>query len=352
MMAAATFGTCGAPSSEKILGIVLAGGEGSRLRPLTTNHAKPALPVGGGARLVDFVLSNLVNSGIDSIYLLAQHKPESLIRYIHSNWRLRPDGSERFMRVVLPQHEHGGCYRGTADAVYQNLALIERHAPNLVAVFAADHVFRMDVRQMVSYHRECGAEITIAATQVPIAQVSSYAIIEAGCRGEIWGLRDRQDAPIAVPSALDRAYVSMGNYLFDTSVLVEELEWALRHGETDFGRDILPRLIHTHQVHAYDFASNTVPGVQPHEEAAYWCEVGTLEAYAQAHQDITGSLPRFNLHNPQWPIRTAAIAQQQPSPGAGRAHHARAMLNSHLPVPFANGCLSEGKLNDIRPGKV
>lgn len=315
---------------KKILAIVLAGGEGSRLRPLTHSHAKPALPFGGNFRLVDFVLSNLVNSGIDSIYLLAQYKPESLIRHVDSNWDIASSGQEGFVRVVLPQQ--GGTYRGTADAVYQNLALIEQHAPDIVAVFAADHVYRMDVRQMVQFHRECDADVSVAATQVPIELASAFGVIAAGHNGEIWDFQEKPESPVAMPSCPERAYASMGNYLFNTGVLVEALEQALRRDETDFGRHLLPRLIHSHQVHAYDFSYNSVPGIQPHEERAYWRDVGTLEAYLEAHQDIAGSMPRFNLHNHHWPM-LPAFPPRQPEAGAAHARSHHRMRSGVSPYP-------------------
>lgn len=315
---------------KRILAIVLAGGEGMRLRPLTMAHAKPALPFGDGFRLVDFVLSNLVNSGIDSIYLLAQYKPSSLIDHINASWKFAA-GDERFVSVVLPQHGHGRHFRGTADAVYQNLALIERHAPDLVAIFAADHVYRMDVRQMVQYHIKSDADVTVAATQVPIERASSFGIIAAGHCGEIWDFQEKPEAPFAVPFNPSRAYASMGNYLFDTGVLVNELERAALSGGTDFGRHILPRLIHSHHVYAYDFASNIVPGVQQHEESAYWRDVGTLDAYINAHQDIAGLDPLFDLQNPHWPIRPAFIPQQRP---VGK-DHARQLQETRNSIPQA-----------------
>lgn len=313
---------------KKILAIVLAGGQGTRLRPLTLAHAKPALPFGGSFRLVDFVLSNLVNSGIDSIYVLAQYKPESLIKHINANWKLAPNGHERFVRVVLPQEEQGG-FRGTADAVYQNLALIEQHAPDIVAVFAADHVYRMDVGQMVQFHRESDADVTVAATQVPIGLASSFGVIAAGHKGEVLDFQEKPDAPFAIPSCPERAYASMGNYLFNTGVLVEALEQALRHGETDFGGHILPRLIRSHQVHAYDFSNNSVPGTQPHEELAYWRDVGTLEAYLGAHDDVAGSAPRFNLHNPHWPMLPGLSARNTASVRSLHWSHSRAAASMY-----------------------
>jgi len=289
-------------TTAKVLAMVLAGGQGSRLRPLTENHAKPAIPFGRSYRLVDFVLSNLVNSGINSIYLLAQYKPESLIWHIEDNWNLKSSGRDGFVSVVQPQHEQGEYYRGTADAVHKNLALIERHAPPMVAIFAADHIYRMDVSQMVDFHRNCSADITISATRVPIESASSFGIISVNANGEIRDFQEKPECPDAIPFHPDIAYASMGNYLFNTDVLVTSLEQALRDGETDFGRHILPRLIHSHHVHAYDFAENIIPGTQPHEEPAYWRDVGTLDAYAAAHQDIIGHAPRFNLLNMHWPI--------------------------------------------------
>lgn len=325
---------------KKILAIVLAGGEGARLRPLTMTHAKPALPFGGSFRLIDFVLSNLVNSGIASIYLLAQYKPESLIDHVNANWQFASEERGRFVKVVLPRHEHGGYFRGTADAVHQNLALIEDHAPDLVAVFAADHVYRMDVRQMVHYHLERDADVTIAATQVPIEHASSFGIIAAGHNGEVLDFQEKPDAPIAVPFNPSRAYASMGNYLFNTEVLVEELARADRLGETDFGGHVFPRLIHNHHVHAYDFSGNVVPGVQPHEESAYWRDVGTLEAYVNAHQDIVGREPLFNLQNPFWPILPASTPQPRALSQKHHAHHEWGMRNS-LPQAIGNTLLAQ-----------
>lgn len=260
--------------------------------------------------MVDFVLSNLVNSGIESIYLLAQYKPESLIEHIHAHWNPASGSHGHFISVVLPRQEQGGCFRGTADAVYQNLALIERQAPDIVAVFAADHIYRMDVRQMVKFHRARDADVTVAATQVSIEQASSFGIIAAGYQGEIWDFEEMPEAPVAIPACPDRAYASMGNYLFNTDVLVEALEQALRYGETDFGVHILPRLIHSHHVHAYDLSNNRIPGIRAHEEQSYWRDIGTLEAYVSAHHDIAGSAPRFNMHNPHWPIQPMLVTPQ------------------------------------------
>ena len=322
--------------SENILAMVLAGGQGSRLRPLTNNYAKPAIPFAGNYRLVDFVLSNLVNSGIDSIYLLAQYKPEFLIKHIQDNWALASAGRRGFVSVVMPRHEQGEFYLGTADAVYKNLVLIERHAPEMVAIFAADHIYRMDVRQMVSFHRECNADVTISATRVPIELAPTFGIIATGDKGEIWDFQEKPEWPNAIPANPEWAYASMGNYLFNTEVLVESLEQALCNGETDFAKHILPRLIHSHQVHAYDFSNNLVPGIQPHEERAYWRDVGTLDAYVAAHQDIAGHRPRFSLNNLHWPILPLHFAQH-PLFDASRPQIAKEERGSfgYLPVEIS-----------------
>lgn len=323
-------------TSGNILAMVLAGGQGSRLRPLTDNHAKPAISFGGSYRLVDFVLSNLVNSGIDSIYLLAQYKPESLIWHIQDNWDFASRGWNGFVRVVQPRREQGEQYLGTADAVYKNLVLIERHAPSIVAVFAADHIYRMDVRQMVNFHRERDADVTVAAARVPIGLASSFGVITTGDKGEIRDFQEKPEYPNAIPSHPECAYASMGNYLFDTEVLVESLEQALRDGETDFGAHILPRLIHNRYVYAYDFAENCVPGVQMHEEPAYWRDVGTLDAYAAAHHDIAGHEPRFDLLNLHWPILPARFSPPS-SFGASHPQFAKERRSNLRTQPYELG---------------
>jgi len=287
-----------------IVAMVLAGGEGTRLYPLTAEHAKPAVPFASGYRLVDFVLSNLVNSRISTIYVLAQYKPESLIKHIEEAWSpWFPDG-DGSVKVLLPRSNTlGGQFKGTADAVYQCLDLLQTHSPDLVAVFAADHVYRMDVRQMVAFHREQRAEVTVSALAVPLKEASSFGILARTPEGRVTQFREKPKDAAPLPSDPAHAYASMGNYLFDPDVLEQALHEARRAGETDFGRDVLPRLCGTRRVYAYDFAENRVPGLQEHEERGYWRDVGTLAALAAAQQDAMGSQPRFNLWNRRWPIR-------------------------------------------------
>jgi len=287
----------------KIVAIVLAGGEGTRLYPLTAEHAKPALPFASGYRIVDFVLSNLVNSGISTIYVLAQYKPDSLIRHIAASWAPALDG-HGMIRVLLPRSNTlAGQFKGTADAVYQYLDLLQAHSPDLVAVFAADHVYRMDVRQMTAFHKERDAAVTVAALAVPVDDATSFGVLSTAADGRVREFKEKPRHPRSIPGKPHLAYASMGNYLFDAKVLERVLEEARRRGDLDFGRDLLPRVCGSERVYAYDFSANRVPGLQEYEEPAYWRDVGTLSALAAAQQDAMGARPRFNLWNSRWPIR-------------------------------------------------
>lgn len=287
-----------------IVAVVLAGGEGTRLYPLTAEHAKPALPFASGYRIVDFVLSNLVNSKISAIYVLAQYKPASLVRHIEAAWAPWFADGERMIKVLLPRsNTHGGRFKGTADAVYQYLDVLQAHSPDVVAVFAADHVYRMDVRQMLAFHGGKQADVTVAAVAVPVEKASSFGVVSTQPDGRVVEFREKPQRPPEIPSDPARAYASMGNYLFAPDVLEKALLEARSRGETDFGRHLLPRLCGSARVFAYDFSENRVPGVQEFEERAYWRDVGTLAALAAAQQDAMGYRPRFNLWNRRWPIR-------------------------------------------------
>ena len=290
-------------TAKTVIALVLAGGKGERLRPLTNEHAKPALPFAGGHRIVDFVLSNLFNSQISRIYVLAQYKPYSLIQHLDMRWGLTAFDGERSLEVLLPRRSRDtGGFRGTADAVYQNLDLIDRHKPDLVAVFAADHVYRMDIRQMVDFHELRDADVTVAAVPVPVERASSFGIIGADLQGRVQDFQEKPLRPRPMPLRHGYAYASMGNYLFRPEVLIEGLCQANAAGEHDFGRHLLPRFAQSHRTYAYDFATNRVPGVAPDEELAYWRDVGTVEAYRAAQSDAVGPKPRFQLWNPEWPI--------------------------------------------------
>ncbi|MCE7915296.1 MAG: glucose-1-phosphate adenylyltransferase [Nitrosomonas sp. PRO4] len=298
--------------NPKILAMVMAGGEGKRLYPLTCERSKPSVPFGGRYRIVDLVLSNLVNSNIFAIYLLVQYKSQSMIEHIRRSWGLSPIFPEQFVTVVPPQMREGPeWFQGTADAVYQNLNLIRQHAPDLVAVFGADHVYRMDVQQMVQFHLENKADVTVAALPVALAQASAFGVIESAEDGRIRQFHEKPRDPIPIPGDSIHAYASMGNYLFTTDVLLAALEEGKRRGEKDFGLHLLPRLCQNHRVFAYNFADNRVPGTRDYEEPYYWRDVGTIDAYFSAHQDLLGLEPRFNVFNPQW--RFASSEYQGPS---------------------------------------
>ncbi|MGH8769905.1 MAG: glucose-1-phosphate adenylyltransferase [Burkholderiales bacterium] len=286
-----------------VLAFVMAGGEGSRLHPLTAERSKPSVPFGARYRIIDFVLSNLINSDIHSIYLLVQYKSQSLIEHVRKAWVLSPIISDQFVTIVPPQMREGQeWFQGTADAVYQNMNLIQQHGPDLVCVFGADHLYRMDVRQMVDFHVQSKAEASVAALPVPLDQAHAFGIIAANGDGRIRGFLEKPEQPPPMPNDPTRAYASMGNYLFNADVLCETLNEAHDKGERDFGRHVLPRMLNTRRVYAYDFTHNEIPGVKPFEEPAYWRDVGTIDAYFDAHQDVIGLTPRFNVFNPRWPI--------------------------------------------------
>lgn len=304
--------------SPRVLAMVLAGGEGSRLYPLTADRSKPAVPFAGRYRIVDFVLSNLINSGMRSIYLLVQYKSQSLIEHVHRAWTLPATIPDQFVTIVPPQMREGPeWFQGTVDAVFQNRNLITSRQPRLVAVFGADHVYRMDVRQMVRCHLERRAQVTVAALPVPLAAAPQFGVIGSEADGRITSFEEKPSQPVAMPGQPDLAYASMGNYLFDVDVLLEALAPARERGEHDFGRHLLPRLMRERRVFAYDFARNEVPGVRADEEPAYWRDVGTVDAYFAASMDTLGVSPRFDLFNPAWPIGSSAY--QGPTARIGRA---------------------------------
>lgn len=287
----------------KVLAFVMAGGEGARLHPLTAHNSKPSLPFGSRYRIVDFVLSNLLNSGIHSIYMLVQYKSQSLIEHVRKAWVVSPMHDEEFVTVVPPQMMRGGdWFQGTADSVYQNLNLIKLHNPDLVLVFGADHVYRMDLEQMIDFHRNREADVTVAALPVPLSDARGFGVIAADYDGRVTDFQEKPVNPVPIPSNPNQAYASMGNYLFEAKVLVDALLAAGQRNEHDFGQNVLPRLKDTHRLFAYDFSTNKVPGIHPYEDQAYWRDVGTLDAYFNAHQDMLVWPPRFDVFNPQWRI--------------------------------------------------
>ncbi|SPP65249.1 glucose-1-phosphate adenylyltransferase [Nitrospira lenta] len=289
---------------NRVLAIIMAGGKGERLMPLTEQRSKPAVPFGGKYRIADFVLSNFLNSGIMSIYVLVQYRSQSLIEHLRRAWRIGGRIKQHFITVVPPQMKaRGGWYEGTADAVYHNLNLIHDFAPDLVAVFGADHIYRMDINQMVRFHQEQQADVTVAALPVPLQAATGFGIIETDHDGRVTGFEEKPKQPKPMVQDPRHAFSSMGNYIFNRELLATVLEEdASKPGSHDFGRDIIPRLISSHRVMAYNFCDNSVPGIKPYEEPGYWRDVGTLDAYWQAHMDMLGAAPVLDLRNEAWPI--------------------------------------------------
>ncbi|HZS33395.1 MAG TPA: glucose-1-phosphate adenylyltransferase [Methylomirabilota bacterium] len=299
---------------DRVLAMILAGGKGARLDPLTRERSKPAVPFGGRYRIVDFVLSNFVNSRILSLYVLVQYKSQSLIEHLRTAWRASGLMADHFIAVVPPQMRIGEVwYRGSADAVLQNLNLVDDFDPDLVAVFGSDHIYRMDVNQLLAFHREHEADVTVAARPVRLSDASGFGVLAVDATGRVVDFVEKPAAPRAMPGDAHHALVSMGNYLFSRRVLVEALLADARlNTEHDFGRSIIPALVPTARVFAYDFQANAVPGIKPYEEPGYWRDVGTLDAYWRAHMDLLGETPAFDLDNRHWPIH----AGRYDGPGA------------------------------------
>lgn len=292
----------------RVLSFVLAGGKGTRLYPLTKERAKPAVPFGGQYRIIDFVLSNLVNSGLHSIYVLIQFKSQSLLQHLRDGWEFSGILKDRYIIPVPAQMRSPGetWYRGTADAIFQNVNLIEQSEPHLVAVFGADHVYRMNVREMIEYHEQKRAQATVAAIPVPREQAAEFGVIETAPDGRILAFHEKKaDAP-PMPGDPARVLASMGNYVFSTPGLLKYLyEDARDESSThDFGRDILPKWVEQGDVFAYDFTTNHIPG-DPVGAPVYWRDVGTIDAYYDANMDLRAVTPVLNLYNRQWPLRTA-----------------------------------------------
>jgi glucose-1-phosphate adenylyltransferase len=289
-----------------VFAIVLAGGEGKRLSPLTLDRAKPAVPFGGNYRLVDFALSNLVNAGYRRIVVLTQYKSHSLDRHITTTWRLSPLLGNYVAPVPAQMRRGPYWFQGSADAIHQNLNLLRDEKPDIVIVFGADHIYRMDPEQMVRQHVESGASVTVAALRTPIEQADQFGVIETAADGRtITAFREKPKDAVGLPDAPDQVYASMGNYVFSTDTLIEavSMDAEARESGHDMGGDIIPMLVNSGTAQVYDFARNEVPGATDRDRG-YWRDVGTLDAFYDAHMDLVSVHPVFNLYNMEWPILT------------------------------------------------
>jgi glucose-1-phosphate adenylyltransferase len=289
-----------------VFGIVLAGGEGKRLAPLTADRAKPAVPFGGNYRLIDFALSNLVNAGYRRIVVLTQYKSHSLDRHISTTWRLSPLLGNYVAPVPAQMRRGPHWFSGSADAIYQNLNLLHDERPDIVAVFGADHIYRMDPRQMVDQHVASGAAVTVAALRAPLEQADQFGVIETGPDGRtITAFREKPKDAVGLPDAPGEVFASMGNYVFSTDALIEAVttDAAARDSSHDMGGNIVPMLVEGGAAQVYDFSRNEVPGATDRDRG-YWRDVGTIDAFYDAHMDLTSVHPVFNLYNLEWPILT------------------------------------------------
>jgi len=299
------------PMHIRVLGIVLAGGKGTRLYPLTKERAKPAVPFGGKYRIIDFVLSNFINSGIYSVYVLTQFRSQSLLQHLAEGWQFGSLLKSQFVIPVPAQMRSPGetWYQGTADAIYQNINLVEQSDPHVVAIFGGDHIYRMNVTSMIEYHVRKEAEVTVAAIPVDRKHASEFGVIEASDDGHILAFHEKNpDAP-TMPGDETRVYASMGNYIFSTRTLLRLLhdDAAEENSNHDFGRDILPKLAGKSEIFAYDFQTNRIPG-EPADAEPYWRDVGTIEAYYAAHMDMRAVSPALNLYNREWPLRSTSYS--------------------------------------------
>lgn len=293
--------------TDKCLTMILAGGEGKRLYPLTRDRAKPAVPFGGRYRIIDFVINNFVNSGFHKLKILTQYKSDSLNYHITRGWPLSPIIGQYIDLVPAQMRTDGHWYKGTADAVFQNLTHIHDENPDYVCVFGGDHIYKMDVRLMLNYHKEKEAALTIAAIPIPIEEASEFGIIEVDDDWRCTGFVEKpKEKPKSIPGRPDMCLASMGNYIFCTDKLVNELkiDAELEDSNHDFGKNIIPKMLKDgERIFIYDFTTNEFDGMTPTEKG-YWKDVGSIDSYWQANMDLLDYSPELNLYSEDWPLRT------------------------------------------------
>ncbi|MCL1870637.1 MAG: glucose-1-phosphate adenylyltransferase [Promicromonosporaceae bacterium] len=339
-------------SNPRVLAIVLAGGEGKRLMPLTAHRAKPAVPFGGIYRLIDFALSNIINSGFLRVVVLTQYKSHSLDKHISKTWRMSPLLGNYVSSVPAQQRVGKHWYLGSADAIYQCLNIIEDDRPDIVVVVGADHVYRMDFSQMVAAHIESGARATVAAIRQPIALANEFGVIDVDPSDttRIREFLEKPTNPVGLPDSPQEVLASMGNYVFDADALVEAVtrDAADPTSRHDMGGDIIPAFVEQGTAGVYDFIRNDVPG-STDRDRDYWRDVGTMDAYFEANKDLIAVQPVFNLYNDEWPLFTGYIGLPPAKfvhAGPGRLGHAADSIVS--PGVLVSGATVAGSI--LSPG--
>ncbi len=322
-----------------VLAIVLAGGEGRRLFPLTRDRAKPAVPFGGQYRIIDFCLSNLVTAGFMRIVVLTQYKSHSLNRHLAQTWRLSPLLGNYVAPVPAQMRVGRRWFEGSADAIYQNLDILRDEDPDYVLVLGSDHIYRMDPQQMLKYHIACGAGVTVAAIPVPIEDATEFGVIDAAPDGQIRSFKEKPKQPAPMSTDPSKAFASMGNYVFTAKVLREVVckDADMAESRHDMGGNIIPMLVGEGRAFVYDFAENVVPG-QMERERGYWRDVGTLDSYYKASMDLVEVEPVFDLYNEYWPI----FSWQPPSPPSKFVHDAEGRRGHALNSLVSKGAIVSG----------
>ncbi len=324
-------------SLNNVLTIILAGGQGERLYPLTKDRAKPAVPFGGIYRIIDFTLSNCLNSGLRKIVVLSQYKSFSLDRHLRLGWNIFNNELNEYIEQIPPQQRISDqWYQGTADAVYQNIYTLEKEQPEMVLILSGDHIYKMDYMNMILFHQEKKADLTIACMDVPLEEGKRFGIIETNEDNRIVGFHEKPSVPIPSPNNPDVTSASMGIYLFNTRTLVKAIiDDAKQNTNHDFGKNIIPEMIHSKRVYAYPFTDENNNGLN------YWRDIGTLDAYWQANMDLVQISPEFNIYDKDWPIRTYK-AQYPPVKTVFNKDLPDERTNMILNTIVSGGCIIHG----------
>lgn len=321
------------------IAMVLAGGKGERLSPITTHRPKPSVPFGGKYKIIDFVLSNLFNSGIKKVYILTQYRAYALNKHIRDSWS-KWTGLEEFYETISPETSSGSeeWFKGTADAISHYLRFVESPDADYVAIFGGDHIYRMDISQMVDYHRMNRADITLAALEVSVEDAKRFGIVSVDDDSRVTAFNEKPKNPETIPGRTT-CYASMGNYIFSTKKLIEALqEGKKKHADLDFGKHVIPMMLEKgDKVFAYNFLDNVIPGMRP-EERGYWKDVGTLDSYYEANMDLVQVSPQLNLYNYKWPILT----NQGNLPPAKTVFDDEGRRGQNLDSYVCGGCITSG----------